>query len=82
MPHTLTIQGGHKGSTKVSRDHAFSTLTEMKDAVAKGQVPTGFDNMEHFYRCAVAHRVVEIQNEIRAEIDGPKTKTSKNPLFS
>lgn len=77
-----TISSGHKGGEKRSREVEFSTFSEAMDLLKQGKTPAPFESAQHFFKCAVAHRDVEIQSELRQEIDGPKMRANKNPLLA
>jgi hypothetical protein len=81
MPKTIVIQAGHKGSEKVSESHEFDTKSEALAKLAKGEAPAPFESIDHFFMCAVAHRTVEIQGEIRAKQDGAKPTAKKHGLL-
>lgn len=82
MPKNLPVSAGHVGQAKVTKEFPFSTKTEAVEALKAGKAPVGWESIEAYHMCAVAHRVVELQNEIRASIDGPKTSTAKKHILA
>lgn len=81
MPKAVVIEAGHKDGPKDSRSVDFSTFSEAMAALKAGKAPAPWSDAKQFFMDAVAHRTVEIQNDIRRALAGGKPGTGRKHLL-